>query len=43
MDVRIGQGGSDMVFDLAEYQFFPKDCLLYAKFVEKMVMYAVLV
>lgn len=35
VDVRIGQGGSDMVFDLAEYQFFPKDCLLYAKFVEK--------
>ena len=35
VDIRIGQGGSDMVFDLAEYRFFPKDCLLYAKFVEK--------
>ena len=28
VDIRIGQGGSDMVFDLAEYRFFPKDCLL---------------
>lgn len=32
--VAIEQGGADIVFDLAEYRFFPKDCLLYAKFVE---------
>lgn len=35
IEVFIEQGGADMVFDLAEYRFFPKDCILYAKFLEK--------
>lgn len=34
VNVCIGQGEADMIFDLAEYRFFPKDCLLYAKLVE---------
>ena len=31
---QVPQGEAEMVFDLAAYQFFPKDCILYAKLEE---------
>lgn len=31
LDISVGQGDASMVFDLAVYQFFPKDCILFAK------------
>lgn len=35
LTVGIGQGEADMIFDLAEYRFFPKDCVLYAVLKDK--------
>lgn len=34
IEAKVAQGCADMVFDLARYRFFPKDCVLYACFVE---------
>ncbi len=35
IDVNVSQGDAEMIFDLVVYRFFPKDCILYARFTDK--------
>lgn len=35
LEAHVSQGGAEMIFDLAAYRFFPKDCILYARFADQ--------